>query len=95
MFRLLLLMTVLAIAWVCIETRYEAERSALTLRLRRGDELASVASEGARGLGGWIARWWGDASRDDKPAEEITWKDRQELDHLVREKTDAPEKPTN
>jgi hypothetical protein len=87
MFRFLLLVTVLAIAWCCIETRYAAERSELTLRLRRSDELASVASEGARGLGSWIVRWWGDAQDDRRPAEEITWKDRQELDELVREKT--------
>jgi hypothetical protein len=93
MFRFLLLATILAMAFVCIETTWVPDRQELTLRMRRPDELSQVASEGARGFGGWLVRWWTDAqeAEDRRPAEELTWKERQELDQLVKDATRDPE----
>ena len=93
MFRFLLLATILLIGAVCIEPRWEPEEQALTLRMRRPDELSTVASEGARGFGSWIVRWWTNAERDEsrRPTEELTWQDRQQLDRLVNEATRKPE----
>ena len=94
MFRFLLLVTIIAMAVVCIETRWTPDSQELTLRMRRPDELSQVASEGARGFGGWLVRWWTNAqeAEDRQPREELTWKDRQELDQLVKETTREPEK---
>ena len=93
MFRFLLLATILGIAVVCIEPSWEPQQQALTLRMRRPDELSAVASEGARGFGSWLVRWWTHAQQDEakQPTEELTWKDRQELDRLVKDTTRNPE----
>jgi hypothetical protein len=92
-FRFLLLATIVLIAVVCIEPRWEPQEQALTLRMRRTAELSEVASEGARGFGSWLVRWWTRAQEDEdkQPTEELTWKDRQELDRLVRDATRKPE----
>ena len=94
MFRFLLLATILVMGFVCIETRWEPDRQELTLRMRRPDELSQVASEGARGFGGWLVRWWTNAQEAENraPTEELTWKDRQELDKLVKDSTRESER---
>ena len=94
MFRFLLLATIVVMGLVCIETRWEPDSQELTLRMRRPDELSQVASEGARGFGGWLVRWWTNAqeAEDRRATEELTWQDRQELDQLVKDATRAPEK---
>ena len=93
MFRFLLLATIVAIGIVCIETRWEPNKRELTLRMRGSEELSQVASEGARGFGGWLVRWWTDAQQveDRRPQEELTWQDRERLDKLVKDSTRKPE----
>ena len=95
MFRFLLLVTLVVIGIVCIEPRWEPEKQALTLRMRKPDELSAVASEGARSFGSWLVRWWTDAQRAEdrqQPTEELTWRDREQLDQLVKDATGKPEK---
>jgi hypothetical protein len=94
LFRFLLLVTLVAIGIVCIEPRWEPEKQALTLRMRKPDELSAVASEGARSFGSWLVRWWTNAqeAEDRLPTEELTRQDREQLDQLVKETTGEPEK---
>jgi hypothetical protein len=92
-FRFLLLATIVILGFFCIETHWEPDRQELTLRMRRPAELSAVASEGARGFGGWLVRWWTKSqdAEDQRPSEELTWQDRQKLDELVKDATRKPE----
>ncbi len=103
MFRFLLLLVLLASAWVLIEPRWVPDSRTLTLRVRTPAELVRGAESAARTLGDKAAERVAGAVADSPPvsapppersaeqaSERHSDEERARLDRLVEEKTRAP-----
>jgi len=103
LFRFLLLLFLLATAFVLIEPRWAPDTRTLTLRVRNAAELARSVQGAARALGDRAAERVAGAISDPPPvsaappersaeqtAEQHSDEERARLDRLVEEKTRAP-----